>query len=226
MPSDPRPRILDLFSGAGGAAMGYARAGFEVVGVDNRAQRHYPFDFRQADAIAYLEAGGWIGFDAIHASPPCQPFTRAGHLMRAQGRTTNKPDLVAPIRERLDNIGLPYVLENVEGAPVQGITLCGSTFGLGVRRHRLFESNVLLFGAECAHSSQGRPVGVYGRQGDTPQGRSTATGRWVVGGQVARTIDQAREAMGVDWMTWGELKESIPPAYTEWIGRQLRAIVR
>lgn len=216
-----RPRLLDLFCGAGGAARGYQMAGFHVTGVDIRPQPHYAGDeFVQADALAYLS--DWIRhdvtrldeFDVIHASPPCQPFTRAGHLMRAQGGQTHEPDLVAPTRRLLRAAGVPYVIENVEGAPVEGVFLCGSSFGLGVRRHRIFESNVLLLGAPCQHRDQGRPVGVYGKPGDeVPQG-----------GRTARDVPEAQSALGIDWMPrWDELKLAIPPAYTEHIGRQLLA---
>jgi DNA (cytosine-5)-methyltransferase 1 len=120
---------------------------------------------------------------------------------------------VAPIRARLQASGLPYVIENVEGAPVDGIILCGSAFGLGVRRHRIFESNFLTLSPPCLHSLQGRPIGVYHRMGDhVPHGGTTA-----------RTLAEGREAMGIDWMTWDELKEAIPPAYTELIGTHLMA---
>lgn len=203
-----RPRLLDLFSGAGGAAMGYHRAGFDVIGVDIKPQPHYPFPFIRADVMTT----DWAGFDAIHASPPCQPFTRAGHLMRAQGGSTSEPDLVEPIRQRLIASGLPYVIENVEGAPIEGVFLCGSSFGLEARRHRLFESNHLLLGVHCQHREQGRPIGVYGRPGDeVPQG-----------GRTAKDVPEAQRALGIDWMPrWEELKQAIPPAYTEHIGRQL-----
>ena len=188
--------------------MGYHRAGFEVVGVDINPQPHYPFEFIQADAMTYpLD-----GFEAIHASPPCQAFTRAAKLRDAQGGRVSSLDLVADTADRLVLNGRPYVIENVPGAPLQGVVLCGSTFGLGVRRHRIFESNVWLAGpGPCRHREQGRPIGVYHVLGDEiPHG-----------GRTARTLDEAQRAMGIDWMAWAELKEAIPPAYTEWIGRQL-----
>jgi DNA (cytosine-5)-methyltransferase 1 len=214
-----KPRLLDLFCGAGGAAMGYHRAGFEVVGVDIKPQPHYPFEFHQADAIEYMTPPAFvIGFDAIHASPPCQKFSRTAHLARSQGKKASEVDLLTPVRPLLQATGLPYVIENVEGAPMESpIFFCGSSFGLKVKRHRLFESNVLLLGAPCDHRRQGRPVGVYGSKGDDiPKG-----------GKTAATVEEAQEAMGIDWMPrWGELKEAIPPAYTEWIGRQLMAVIR
>ena len=217
-----KPRLLDLFCGAGGAAMGYHRAGFEVVGVDIKPQPHYPFRFIQHDAMSVLRT--YIAdprmdgpFDVIHASPPCQKFSRTAHLARSQGKKASDVDLLTPVRPLLQATGLPYVIENVEGAPMESpILYCGSSFGLRVKRHRLFESNVLLLGAPCDHARQGRPVGVYGSKGDDiPKG-----------GKTAATVEEAQEAMGIDWMPrWSELKEAIPPAYTEWIGRQLMAVI-
>jgi DNA (cytosine-5)-methyltransferase 1 len=208
-----KPRLLDLFCGAGGAAMGYHRAGFEVVGVDINPQPHYPFEFHQADALTFpLD-----GFDAIHASPPCQKFSITANLARAQGKQASDVDLLTPVRPLLEATGLPYVIENVAGAPLHNpLTLCGSTFGLGVRRHRWFESNRLVLGSgPCRHRDQGRPVGIYYSIGDEiPRG-----------GKTAESLEAGRAAMGIDWMTWKELREAIPPAYTEWIGRQFLAAI-
>jgi DNA (cytosine-5)-methyltransferase 1 len=217
-----RPRLLDLFCGAGGAAMGYHRAGFEVVGVDIRPQPHYPFEFHQADALS----SGWIpaeyslkDFDVIHASPPCQAHVQWQGINRARnGQVPDHPDLIAPIRERLVASGLPYVIENVVGAPLRNtVLLCGSMFGLGVRRHRLFESNVLLLRQPCRHL--GDEVAIYGKL----DGRRVWTRRDETEVRVARTLSLAFEAMGIDWMmTWDELREAILPAYTEFIGGLLR----
>lgn len=198
-----QPRLLDLFCGAGGAAVGYSRAGFQVVGVDIKPQPNFPFEFIQADAMTFpLE-----GFDAIHASPPCQAFTRARKL---QGNA--HADLVAPMRERLMAAGVPWVIENVVGAPLRNpVLLCGLTFGLNVYRHRLFETSFALpFELHPSHHARpvkmGRPV----REGEMIQ---------VVGN--FSNVAYARKAMGIEWMNQHELAQAIPPLYTEWIGRQL-----
>src|SRR5665213_3193952 len=150
-----RPRLLDLFSGAGGAAVGYHRAGFEVVGVDIKPQPHYPFEFRQKDALWVLEGETMEGFDAIHASPPCQAYSKARKL---QG--LRHPDLIASVRELLLAISLPYVIENVPGAPLRNpVLLCGEMFGLGVRRERLFETNVEMPFQLHAHSQNQTKMG-------------------------------------------------------------------
>lgn len=223
-------RILDLFCGAGGASAGYAQAGHEVVGIDVRRQPRYPFQFHQADALDVLAGRGPVdpgAFDLVHASPPCQPYTRAGHLMRAQGNRTKAPDLVAPVLSALLELGRPWVLENVEGAPLPAsayvVTLCGSMFGLEVRRHRLFAASALvMLPGPCDHAAQGTPVGVYGRPGDQPKGQDRSKpGRIATGGRIARDLEEGRRAMGVDWMLWDELREAIPPAYTAWIAERI-----
>jgi len=198
-------RILDLFCGAGGCSVGYARAGFEVVGVDIGPQPHYPFEFHQADALTFpLE-----GFDAIHASPPCQAYT-------SQGRGRGHPELIAPVRARVS--GHLYVIENVVNAPlVNPILLCGSMFSLGVRRHRLFETNVDVEAPRaCEHAGQEIRAyyGTWGREAfraRRPGNKDTLRG----------TVERAPRDMGIDWMSWRELTQAIPPVYTEYIGRQL-----
>lgn len=205
-----KPRLLDLFCGAGGAAMGYHRAGFEVVGVDINPQPHYPFEFEQMDAIEFVTEYGWQ-FDAIHASPPCQAYTSMRHLGKRAGE--GAPDLVDVTRAALSMAYRPWVMENVKGAPMLNpLVLCGSSFDLDVRRHRLFESNVLILGTPCRHADRGQPIAVYG---DHPQDGSA--------GHInrARTLAQGQAAMDIDWMPWKSLTQAIPPAYTEWIGRQL-----
>lgn len=211
-----RPKLLDLFCGAGGAGMGYHRAGFDVIGVDIERHDDYPFPLLIGDAVAFLDAGWADHFDAIHASPPCPRYSTA----TPADRRDQHPDLVGPIRDRLQAWGGPYVIENVPGAPLENpVRLCGSTFALGVRRHRLFESNVPMLQPECDHKSQSQVWGVYGDHGDAkPVRRPDGTRR----GDKARDAAHAGEVMGIDWMTrWDDLADAIPPAYTQWLGAAL-----
>lgn len=198
--------LLDLFCGAGGAAMGYARAGFDVVGVDIQPQPRYPFRFIQADALTFpLE-----GYDAIHASPPCQGYSRMSQCR--PGLAATYPKLIERVRARLEASGVPWVIENVMGACIpDAIVLCGQSFGLPLYRHRQFASSGLLFA----------PPHLPHRIRASSAGHWEPGTYWSISGHVA-PLALAREAMGVDWrMTQHELAESIPPAYTEWIGRQL-----
>jgi DNA (cytosine-5)-methyltransferase 1 len=215
-----RPRLLDLFCGGGGAGTGYHRAGFDVTGVDIRPQPHYPFAFIQADALEFpLD-----GYDAIHASPPCQFFTQMRASWRAQGVNDGYVDLLTPMRRRLRAQETPYVIENVVGAGGAMQATCmlhGAMFGLRVHRPRLFESTVLILSPRVAMTKQ--PIGVYDTR---PRGMTHHRTRKDRNGKksemrIARTLEEGREAMGIDWLDWLELKEAIPPAYTEWIGRQL-----
>jgi DNA (cytosine-5)-methyltransferase 1 len=216
-------RLLDLYCKAGGASKGYADAGFDVVGIDIKKQKRYPYEFIQADCLEILQDLDYLRtFDVIVASPPCQTHSRTKHLRDAQGGTTTKLDLIPQTREALIASGVPYVIENVPGAPlINPVQYCGSSFGLKVRRHRLFESSIEITGSVCKHKEQGKPIGVYGAMNDTAQGLDKATGKYVIGGSTAKSIEEARSAMGIDWMIWGELVEAIPPAYTYAIGKQL-----
>jgi DNA (cytosine-5)-methyltransferase 1 len=216
-------RLLDLYCKAGGASKGYADAGFDVVGIDIKKQKRYPYEFIQADCLEILQDLDYLRtFDVIAASPPCQTHSRTKHLRDAQGGTTTKLDLIPQTREALIASGVPYVIENVPGAPlINPVQYCGSSFGLKVRRHRLFESSIEITGSVCKHKEQGKPIGVYGAMNDTAQGLDKATGKYVIGGSTAKSIEEARSAMGIDWMIWGELVEAIPPAYTYAIGKQL-----
>jgi DNA (cytosine-5)-methyltransferase 1 len=206
-------KLLDLYCKAGGASKGYQLAGFEVVGVDIKKQKRYPFKFIQADCLELMKDMEFLkSFDVIAASPPCQTHSITQHLRNAQGKSTDKIDLIPQTREALIESGKPYVIENVPGSPlVNPIQMCGSSFGLKVRRHRLFESNLQLKGSVCNHKEQGKPVGIYGSMRDEIPN----------GGHTAKSIEQAREAMGIDWMIWGELVEAIPPIYTKEIGTQI-----
>lgn len=210
-----KPRLLDLFCGAGGAAMGYNRAGFEVVGVDIKPQPHYPFEFHQADALTYpLE-----GFDAYHASPPCQAFSTIGKMYWSKMPKKERVDLIEPIRSILIKTGKSYIIENVPGSPlINPVRLCGSTFGLGVRRHRHFEANFYIAIPICLHKEQPTIFAVYG---DHPENcRVRTDGK---GGNIKRapSVEVGRSVMGIDWMDWKELTQAIPPAYTEYIGKYL-----
>lgn len=205
--------------------MGYHRAGFDVVGVDINPQPHYPFGFVQGDALDVLGSIatgtpplGWCdGFDAIHASPPCQGYTGWQNITAARGGSNNHPRLIEPTRLFLEEVGLPYVIENVPNAPLRStVVLCGTSFGLGVQRHRKFESSVLLMGPpSCSHT--GSEVGVYGKL----DGRRLFTRANGTELRNPSSLEQARAAMGIGWMEWDELREAIPPAFTEWIGAQL-----
>jgi DNA (cytosine-5)-methyltransferase 1 len=209
-----KPRLLDLFCGAGGAGMGYHRAGFAVVGVDINPQPNYPFEFIRADAMTYpLD-----GFDAIHASPPCQAWT--AYRRRGDGVGDGYGDMVGPIRARLQAAGVPYVIENIHGAPlINAIQLCGSSLGLDVRRHRRFECSFPVMAPPCAHGQQvGRYTAATNRRENSR--RTVEVGVWRI------PLEVQQRAMGIDWMTLEELSESIPPAYTEHIGGYLIAEVQ
>ena len=221
-----RPRLLDLFCGAGGAAMGYHRVGFEVVGVDIKPQPRYPFEFVQADALDILNWWEPGHYAAIHASPPCQRWSTA---TKRNGTEGEHPDLIGPTRELLEATGLPYVIENVVGAPLRDpITLCGSLFwlhadGYWLKRHRLFECSfpvrVRACGCRAASTFNRRRIMDVTGGGPTHKPRTDGGG----GRPYKGTADQARRIMGIDWMTKAELNEAIPPSYTEFIGTQLMA---
>ena len=249
-------RLLDLYCGAGGAAVGYHRAGFdEIVGVDIAPQPRYPFEFVQADALEFLADHGHE-FDAIHASPPCQGYSIMHNLPWLRGR--DYPLLILPVMEMLDGLGKPYVVENVMGArhgskglrkrglEAHGLKagwLCGGMFGKPFFRHRLFATN--WFWLAPGHSKhqrvikagrmlKGRANQVAYREsagrdsgGLTQPANSFASGQRNgahgngVGIGHAKGWRLAAEAMGIDWMKRDELTQAIPPAFTEFIGRQL-----
>jgi len=213
-------RLLDLYCGAGGAAMGYHQAGFDqIIGVDLKPQKNYPFDFIQADALSYLAVHGG-DYDFIHASPPCQGYTILGHLALARGVSLAKryPEIIPDLREALEETDSPYVIENVPRSPlVNPFLLCGVTFGLRVLRHRAFESSQFILAP--THSKHRGTifdrdyVGVYGTGSFTSKdGKS---------GWSYRSLQECSEAMGINWMTRREITQAVPPAYTRWIGEQI-----
>ena len=209
-------KILDLFCCAGGVAVGYHRAGFEVVGVDIKPQPHFPFEFIQADALT-LPIKFLRTFDAIHASPPCQSYS---DLAKRNGNGHEWPRLIEPVREILIKSGKPYVIENVEGAPLLNpVVLCGTMFkGLRVLRHRLFEANFTIIapphGKHPRCHTFDKRKSQYGKTDDMIDFVS-------VNGGGNCTVAAARDAMGINWMNKDEMNEAIPPAYMEFIGKQL-----
>lgn len=211
-----KPVILDLFCGAGGATKGYQEAGFYVVGVDIKPQPNYCGDeFHQADALEFLTFE-LPEFDAIHASPPCQ---RHSDLQRRTG--LDYPELIAPTRQLLIETALPYVIENVEGAPLTDpVRICGASMpGLRVIRHRLFESNFPLEGIPCPNRhplvfTHDKRKGHYGKlDQDTSYVQVTGGGNCTVANKL--------DAMGIDWMTGAEVNEAIPSAYCKHVGEYL-----
>lgn len=227
-------KLLDLFCCAGGAGMGYHLAGFEVTGVDLRPQPRYPFRFIQDDALGYLEAHGHE-YDAIHASPPCQAHT----AMKTMHNAKEHPDLIPDTRRLLQRCGKPWIMENVVGAPLKyPVLLCGTMFNLGcedaeLRRHRLFECSFPLLAPQCQHGARASVLGVYGGHLRNRKRTIRIYGEGVRDsvrksdkGVADFNVEQGREAMGIDWMTLAELCQAIPPAYTEWLGRQLLSQMR
>lgn len=219
-------RLLDLFCCAGGAARGYAEAGFTIYGIDSEPQPNYPYSFVQDNAVKIDPLWIAANFDAVHASPPCQFGTALRHMPDAKKHV----NLIPATRKLLQASGLPYVIENVEDVARAGhlgdnpTLLCGTMFGLQhdgfeLQRHRYFETNWELTAPDCSHSG-GPVIGVYGGHARCRSakhgGRGTAD-KWKHGHKVA-----ASEAMGMDWATLGEMSEAIPPAYTKHIGRQLK----
>lgn len=201
--------LIDAFCGAGGASMGYKMAGFDIVGVDINPQPNYPFEFIQMDAIEFLKE---CKADVIHVSPPCQAFTS----MKSMPKAKEHKSLIEPVRNLLKEKGIPYIIENVVGAPlINPFMLCGTMFSLGLEdadliRHRIFEVNWEIgLLPQCYHTK--RAIGVYGN----PGGSSKRDGLKFF------TATQWAEAMGIDWMNAKELAQAIPPKYTKFIGERL-----
>ena len=200
-----KPKALDLFCCAGGAAMGLYRAGFEVVGVDIKPQPRYPFTFMQTDAlIVSLE-----GYDFIWASPPCQRFC----ALRTREDLSGYPDLIEPIRARLTASGVPFVIENVPGAPIRrDLMLCGAMFGLRSYRHRYFECNFPVI-----QPDHPKHIVRVNRRGENRRKHWDKGGFLTITGDIG--VYCGPGSMGIDWMTGNEMSEAIPPAYSEYIGK-------
>ena len=212
-----RLRLLDLFCGAGGCARGYHRAGFtDIVGVDIKPQKNYPFAFVQGDALEYLQRQGG-DFDVIHASPPCQRYSRLFTTM--EHRREEHPDLVSPTRNLMRKTGRPYVIENVYGSPLLrgSAMLCGAMFGLRTYRHRWFESSILIFSPHHPRHKVPCSKGTQRKQ------HFEAGGFLSVVGHVGSYCGPM--AMGIDWMTGKELSQAIPPDYAEFVGKQLVRVI-
>lgn len=209
----PRRQLLDLFCGSGGVAMGYYRAGFDVVGVDNEAHADYPFPLVLADALDVLRSPTILrDFDVIHASPPCTRYTKG--LRHHPERQVEHPDLIAPVRQLLRAWGGPWVIENVPGAPLRyPILICGRAMGLPtIARHRLFESSVFLMSPGCGCGNE-RAMSVFGH---------AATIKHPDGRRQHIPTDEVKRLMGVEWIRRrDDVKDAIPPAYTEFLGWQL-----
>ncbi|MCB1466614.1 MAG: DNA cytosine methyltransferase [Rhizobiaceae bacterium] len=210
-------RALDLFCGAGGASKGLMDAGFDVIGVDLAPQKHYPGAFIQVDVlklpVMFLQM-----FDLVWASPPCQAHTQLKSLPGAKKHL----DLIPQTRALLQKAGVPYIIENVEGAPlIDPVTLCGTMFGLGIpeaelHRHRIFETSFPVLTPECDHGLKPSVIGIYGGHVRNRQRREGSSNR----GVADFTPDQGRQAMGTPWMNLKEMSQAIPPAYSQFLARQ------
>jgi DNA (cytosine-5)-methyltransferase 1 len=218
-------KALDLFCKAGGTSMGLHRAGFEVTGVDIEPQKRYPFEFVLGDALEYVRQHGHE-YDLIVAGPPCQLYSVTASLSNG-----NHPDLVGATREALTATGKPYIIENVPGAPLfNPIMLCGTMFpGLRVIRHRLFECSPMIWfpPAPCQHIGRTEPAfhGDKAKHPDYKKKSPLKLYQYITVAGKGFNTDAGRIAMNIDWMSQNELSQAIPPAYTEWLGKQMLKLI-
>lgn len=219
LPNHGSKLIVDLFCGAGGSSMGYYTAGFDVLGVDIKRQDSYPFGFIKADVFDIWDSLPHDNIVAYAASPPCQLYSV---MTRGRWAMRDHLDLISKTRELLAGTGKPYIIENVPGAAGElqnPFTLCGTSFGLQtasgnqLRRHRVFETNWPVADPPPCNHNDMRAIGVYGG-GQNPERTN---------GEPMR-FEERQEAMGINWMSWLNLNQAVPPAYTEWIGEQLNEL--
>lgn len=235
-----KPLCLDLFSGAGGCARGYQMAGFYVVGVDIKPQKRYVGDdFLVGDALEVLrrliDGGSIVGnrvyrlenFSLIHASPPCQGYSVTIHIHKNSSKKKSHPKLIEPTRELLQTTGKPYVIENVPGAPLNGnLLLCGTMFGLRVIRHRIFETYPQDIYAPSTCNHWGHTMGNNAKVKNRGVVQSFELAPFLTISGHDYKLSDGQVAMSIDWMTRDELNESIPPAYTHYIGRQMLELIK
>lgn len=229
-----KKRLLDLGCCAGCGADGYTEAGFSVTGVDIALQKNYPYTFRRYDMVDVLDGKTPIkveDFDVIHASPPCQPFSVLRRLNYGDGQDAITSSTLLKVADRLVALGKPFIIENVPGAHLpdkykglKKITLCGQSFNLRVKRHRVFWTNMPIKNRKCRCKKRQKGVnvvGIYGRMNDTIKGVDKRTGNVITGGKTAKNLDDARDAMGMKRIIpWKKLREGIPPRYTKYLGKR------
>lgn len=222
-------KLLDLFCGAGGAAMGYYQAGFtDITGIDIKPQKRYPFKFVQGDALEYLEKFG-AEYDVIHASPPCQGYSLTIHIHKNSSKKKKHLKLIEPVRKLLQATGKPYIIENVSGARshlINPLMLCGTMFGLQTFRHRYFEINPSIIFAPftCYHWGKTLSNNAKVKNRRVVQSFNLASFITIAGHDYK--LSDGKIAMGIDWMTRDELNEAIPPIFTKWIGERLLEILQ
>lgn len=207
-------KLLDLYCCGGGAGYGYEQAGFNVTGVDIEPQDKHRGRFIQSDAIEFVRKYGHL-YDVIHASPPCQQYTKSTKQFRKTGKRYD--ELIELTRQELIKTGKPYIIENVPDSPlINPIELCGAMFGLRTYRHRLFESNMnLVAPLHPVHDAK-----------NTKMGRKPAQGEFIQYVGHFSGVKEVQEMTGLYWLGQYELAQSIPPQYTKFLGEQVIKIFK